>query len=212
MTTVGTATAAADGSFSFGAVTLAPGANEFDLTAVDAAGNSATRSYSFRRDSAAPSLAAALQNDTGISAADGLTRDATIAGSASDNLGLTALGAALDPGTTPVFSDVMSGVQADGSFMLTSAQLATLAGGTLADGSHTLRLRASDAAGNTTTRDLTFTLDRAAPAIASLALAAASDSGTVGDQLTNAAAVTLNGSAEAAARLTLMRGAATPSA
>ncbi|MCG2592459.1 Ig-like domain-containing protein, partial [Ramlibacter sp. XY19] len=205
-TVVGTANSAGDGSFAFASVALAPGVNAFQLVAVDAAGNSATRSYSFSRDSDEPEGEVALQNDTGVSATDGITSDPAFAGVLTDASGLVRFEAALDGTGAPVFSDVSSALQGDGSFVLTAAQLALLAGGTLADGTHTLHLRATDGAGNTGAGDFAFTLDRVAPAIASLDLAAASDSGAPGDQLTNAAAVTVNGVAEAAARLTLMRG------
>ncbi|NML45874.1 phosphatase PAP2 family protein [Ramlibacter sp. G-1-2-2] len=211
--TLGTTTAAANGSFSFSGVALPTiGNNGFTLVMTDRAGNSQNRDFTIKRqpanvDQTPPTLTAALQTDTGKSASDGITRDASVAGTASDNVAVTRLEAVLDPGSSPVFTNVTTKLQSNGSFVLDAAQLDTLAGGYLGDGAHTLRVRASDAAGNATTRDVTFTLDRTAPAAATLDLAAASDSGTQGDHITSASSVTLNGSAEGGAALALLRGA-----
>ena len=82
--------------------------------------------------------------------------------------------------------------------------MATLAGGTLADGAHTLRLVAEDAAGNTSTpTNLSFTLDTSAPTLGSVGLSPSSDTGTPGDGKTAAARVTLAGTAEVGATVSL---------
>lgn len=47
-------------------------------------------------------------NDSGTSASDRLTRDATLGGQASDAAGVTRLLAALDPAGTPSFVDLSS--------------------------------------------------------------------------------------------------------
>ena len=206
---LGSTTAAGDGSFSFVGITLVLGNNNFELTAADAAGNSTLVSLAVVReapvvvDSTPPALAAALQTDTGSLATDGITSNPSISGTVTDAVGVTVLQAALDPGVSPTFSDILASVQAGGVFTLSRAQLDILAGGTLAQGAHTLRLVAKDAAGNTSTVNVAFTLDTQAPAVASFGLAAASDTGTAGDLRTSANPVTLQGQAEVGALLTL---------
>src|SRR5205085_7626088 len=123
----------------FSAVALAEGDNTFELIATDVAGNTLTQPFAFVRDSTAPAVTAGLQNDTGASNSDGLTQQAAIAGSASDNLALARLDAALV--AAALFTDVSASLQTDGSFLLPAVQLEALAGGTLADGAHTVHLR-----------------------------------------------------------------------
>ncbi len=209
-TTLGTATAIGDGSFIFIGVALAVGDNAFTVTLADAAGNTGSGSGTIVRDvivdSTAPVLQAALQSDTGSSSSDGLTSNPVIAGTATDDTAVTQLLAALDPGASPSFTDLSASLQGGGAFTLSRAQLDTLAGGTLAQGAHVLRLVAKDAAGNSSSVDVAFNLDTAAPAIAGMDLAPASDTGGTGDQHTTAATVRLQGSAEALATLAL-RGA-----
>ena len=85
-TVLGTAVAAADGSFHFSGISLSLGANAFVLTLADAAGNTSTSSLTLTRDPSTaadtlpPTLSAALANDTGASASDGITSDPAIAG------------------------------------------------------------------------------------------------------------------------------------
>ena len=206
-TVVASTTAGTDGSFHFSGLALALGANGFDLSVADAARNTTSGSLSITRevppDTLAPTLIAALVNDTGVNGNDGVTSDPRIGGIATDDVGVVLLQAALDVSGSAVFSDVTASLGTGGTFTLSAAQLATLAGGTLAQGAHTLRLRASDAAGNPTTVDVAFTLDTQAPAIAAFVLAAGSDTGTLGDNTTSANPVALSGTAEAGASLVL---------
>jgi hypothetical protein len=155
-------------------------------------------------DRHAPTLTAGLLDDSGDSANDGLTRDPSMAGQASDAGGVARLLAALDPSMTPTLVDLSSALQADGRFVLSAALLDALAGGTLADGSHRLRLLAEDAAGNASApTDIAFTLDRSAP-IVSLELDPAFDTGQAGDGETEAASVELLVSSEAGTRVELL--------
>jgi hypothetical protein len=158
-------------------------------------------------DRSAPTLVAALVNDSGTSASDRLTRDATLGGQASDAAGVTRLLAALDPAGTPSFVDLSSALQPDGRFVLTPELLDTLAGGTLTDGAHRVLLVAADAAGNASVPvDLAFTLDTQAPAAPTLDLVEASDSGaSATDNLTNDATPTLALTAEAGSEIVLLR-------
>lgn len=148
-------------------------------------------------------------NDSGTSASDRLTRDATLGGQASDAAGVTRLLAALDPAGTPSFVDLSSALQPDGRFVLTPDLLDTLAGGTLTDGAHRVLLVAADAAGNASVPvDLAFTLDTQAPAAPTIDLVEASDSGTSAtDDLTNDATPTLALTAEAGSEIALFRDA-----
>jgi hypothetical protein len=105
---------------------------------------------------------------------------------------------------TPTLVDLSSALQADGRFVLTAALLDALAGGTLADGSHSLRLLAEDCAGNASApTDIAFTLDRSAP-IVSLELDPAFDTGQAGDGETEAASVDLLVGSEAGTRVELL--------
>src|SRR5205085_953412 len=108
------------------------------------------------------------------------------------------LEAALDGNV--VFTDILPLRQADGSFVLSAAQVATLAGGALADGAHTLRVRAGDATGQTTVQELTFTLDTQAPDLTSLGIATA-DALLGTDDQAAAAVVQMRGVIEADADL-----------
>jgi hypothetical protein len=155
--------------------TLANGAHVLHLTATDQAGNLTSFAVSFTVATAAPSLTAALKNDTGASASDGITSDDTITGKATAVTdALATLSAGFDGASASSFVNLTSSLNPDGTFTLTPAQLASIAGGTLADGTHTLHLTATDQAGNTTSFAVTFTLDTAVPV---LTAALANDTG-----------------------------------
>jgi large repetitive protein len=81
----------------------------------------------------------------------------------------------------------------------------------LSDGVHNLTAKASDIAGNLSAASsiLPLTIDTVPPAAPTgLALALASDSGTVGDNLTNDSTPTITGTAEAGSSVALMEGLA----
>ena len=204
---LGVTTAAANGSFSFAGISLVLGNNSFDLRVADAAGNATVGSLTVVReviaDTTPPALSAALQSDTGISATDGITSAPGITGTATDAVGVTQFLAALDPGVNPVFTNVLATLQVGGAFSLSHALLDTLAGGTLAQGAHTVRLMAKDAAGNTSVVDVAFTLDSLAPSVTSFGLAVSSDTGVAGDLHTTINPVTLQGQVDAGTLLTL---------
>ena len=157
-------------------------------------------------DTEAPVVTAALANDTGREADDGLTFDPTVAGTVADASALTAFRAGLDATPVGSFTDVLGHLEADGSFALDAAALGTVNGGPLADGAHTLHLFATDAEGNTSTiLDVSFTLDTLAPAAPVFDLAPASDTPPAGDQQTTLALVDLAGQTEAAADVELLQ-------
>lgn len=185
---------------------LTDGANTLKLRVTDIAGNSRDLDFSFTLDASAPSLTAALRADTGASRTDGLTRDATIdgrltrPGDASASANAITLHANLDGRGAIAVTALL---QPDGRFTLTPQTLAELAGGTLAQGAHTLTLETVDAAGNRASAALAFSLDTLAPASAS------ADLGRV-DRLdgdasrTSAARVILTGTGEPGSTVQLM--------
>jgi hypothetical protein len=117
-------------------------------------------------------LTAALSDDTGKSANDGITSDPKVGGTVSSAFGLAALTASVDGSAA---SDVLADLTATGRFTINARQEQALAGRTLADGPHRLHLVATDIAGNTVTRNVDFTLATAPP---SLTAALAHDTGT----------------------------------
>ncbi len=116
-------------------------------------------------------LAAALSDDTGTSASDGITSDPAVAGTVTSAFGLASFTASLDGGTA---ASILTGLGSGGAFTVSTAQEQALAGGTIADGRHTLLLTATDIAGDTITDTVPFTLATAAPA---LSAALADDTG-----------------------------------
>jgi hypothetical protein len=157
-----------DGSFSLSPAMLKSiaggalqnGPHTLDLVATDAAGNSATVNVTF----VVKSLTAALANDTGSNAHDGITSDDTVVGAVSTANGLSSLTGGLDGASAASFN-LSSLVNPDGSFTLSPAALQNIAGSALADGSHTLHLAATDGSGNVDTFDLAFTLATKAPVL-----------------------------------------------
>lgn len=193
---IGTALAAANGSWSFTTAVLADGLHNFTATARDAAGNNgpASTALTLTIDTgapAAPALALAAASDSGA-AGDRLTNDntPTLTGTAEAGATVTILRNGAIAGTTTV--------AADGGWTYTSAALA--------DGTHAFTAFATDAAGNAgpASAALALTIDTAAPGLPAIDLAAAEDSGASdSDDLTNRASVTLSVSAETGSTVTL---------
>jgi hypothetical protein len=124
-----------------------------------------------------PAVTEALKNDTGTLSNDHVTNDPTLTGSGDANavVSLTIDGKS---SATTVAAD------GNGSWAFTPTGLA--------DGRHTVIASETDAAGNTGTATLTFTLDTVAPVSPSLALH--TDSGSSGtDKITNSAVVDVSG-------------------
>ncbi|MEY2843189.1 MAG: hypothetical protein RI920_1226, partial [Pseudomonadota bacterium] len=207
-----TATAGGDGRVVLSNVPLALGANKVDVLLTDVAGNTATASLTLTRvavtgvDTQAPTLSnLRLATDSGSSSTDGLSNVVTLQAQGADNVKVVKLLVALDPATgTPTFTDLSSAsLAADGSIQITRAQLDVLAGGTLAQGTHTLVMRVEDAVGlSSPTASLSFTLDSVAPTGASFGLATA-DAVNGQDDQAAAAVVSLRGTAEAGSQVSL---------
>ncbi len=148
---------------------LADGSHTVKVFQTDAAGNvSSTRSFTFTLDKtiAIPSLA--LTSDTGKSATDKITSNGALTISGKEN-GAT-LSYIVDGGTASSTYDPSA----------------------LSNGIHTVQVIQTDAAGNVSTGNITFTLDRAKPATPTLALT--TDTGkSATDKITSNGALAVTG-------------------
>ena len=178
------------------------GPHTLTLTARDDKGNITTPpvQVSFTFDTVAPTAPTGLDldaaSDSGSSNTDNITNDTTptIAGTAEANA------------RVQLFSSLVTGNigQMDvttGAFSITPATA-------LAAGTHSITATATDLAGNVSTAStaLSVVIDTTPPTTPTLTLDPASDTGTVGDNLTTNTTVTLQGTTEANASLTLRRG------
>ncbi|MCV3217086.1 Ig-like domain-containing protein, partial [Plectonema radiosum NIES-515] len=159
-------------------------------------------------DFIAPVIAASLEKDTArnnTTNTDKITSDPTIIGSVTDTSSIAEFKAGFNSNNTANFTNVLAQRNADGSFRLTRSQLEQIYGGTLPDGTHTLKLQAKDASGNTTSvYEFTFTLDTTEPAPSNLDLTATTDSGRSDtDNITNNTAPAITGNANAGALVQL---------
>ncbi|MBD1910119.1 MULTISPECIES: Ig-like domain-containing protein [unclassified Leptolyngbya] len=112
----------------------------------------------------APTVTVGLTNDTGVSNTDGLTNSVGVTGQVTGS-GISQLQVRLDNGN---FVDVTSALNVNtGAFTLTSAQVIAAASGTLANGAHTLTIRATNGQGSTDST-LNFTFDTQLPRVQSV--------------------------------------------
>ncbi|GJD22740.1 hypothetical protein RIVM261_076960 [Rivularia sp. IAM M-261] len=137
----------------------------------------------------APSISAGLANDTGVSNSDRITIDPTVSGQTK---GATSLQGNLNGNG---FINISNALNPDGSFTISLEQYEVLSKGQLPSGNYTLELKAGNSSQVFNTTTVNFTLDRNAPPI-SFKLAPESDTGEVGDNITNKYAVTLVGKTE----------------
>ena len=202
---LGSVTADSSGNFTFTAVPLASGSNALTATATISGGFTATFSQTIISDSAAPTLTAALADDTGASSTDGITSNATITGTAVDGTSsVIALVGSADSDTS-LSTNLISDIGAGNTFTLSASVIAGMLGGTISQGTHTIHLRDENAAGDTTDLDVTFTFDTSI-ATPTIVLDPASDTGTLGDNETNLATVSLDVTTEANATVVLKDG------
>ena len=188
-TAVGTSVAAANGEWTITASGLVDGAHSVVAKATDTAGNSSSASASIvlTLDTIAPTMTAALTNDTGT-AGDGVTRDPAISGMGEVSATVTLTVDGGGPITTTT--------DGSGTWAFTPG---------VADGTHTVVASQTDAAGNTGPQ-VTFTLDTIAPPAPSAPdLVAASDTGPSStDNVTSVTIPTVTGNgAESGATVTL---------
>ena len=148
------------------------------------------------RETAPPLLLMQLEQDTGASNADGITFNPTVTGFVADINAIQSFRAGFDAAPLSGYANVLGDLSNAGTFTLSRSRLAQVAGGVLADGSHTLHVEASDVRGNVTARDVFFTLDTRAPRTPTFTVHPAFDTGLVGDQQTTLASITLLGITE----------------
>ncbi len=139
----------ANGLFAFFDVPVADGGNTFTVVATNAAGVTSQSTRTITRvqpglSLTPPVLSAGLADDTGVSALDNITSDDTVTGSITTVNPIVSFQAQIDQ--SPVVS--VLGDLSGTTFTLTPSMMATINGGPLADGKHTLTLLATDSNGN----------------------------------------------------------------
>lgn len=107
-----------------------------------------------------PTLTADLVEDTGFNATDKITSNPEITGTLTDINGIGKFQAKFSQAAT--FVDILSELNADGSFILTRDKLAEINGGELPNGDYELNLQAADTFGNISQLVVQFTLDSTA--------------------------------------------------
>ncbi len=169
----------ANGLFVFFNVPLSVGDNTFTTIATNAGDESSQFTKIFTRtlpgqSLTPPVITAALADDTGPSSLDNITSDDTITGSITSANPIVTFEAQVDQ--TPVGS--VLGALSGTSFTITPSLLATLDGGALADGEHTVTLFAKDSNGNLSPEvAVSFILITTPPAPVTPQLLASSDTG-----------------------------------
>ena len=189
-TLVGTALAAANGSWSFTKFGVA--ATTFNLTATDAAGNSSGTPNVQLQPPGAPAITS-FSTDSGT-VGDGLTNDNT----------LTLTGTATAGSTVKVYD----GATLLGSATANSNGAWSYTTTALSNGAHGLTATATDATGVTgpASMALNVTIDATAP-VAPTISSFSTDSGVAGDGITNDNTLTLTGTAEAGSTVNVYDGA-----
>jgi large repetitive protein len=200
-TSLGTTTAATDGTWTFTSPALANGAHPITTTATDAAGNSsaASAALTLTIDNAAPAAPAALVLDP--------ASDSGTAGDNTTNVTTAVITGAAEAGATVSIS---RGGTSVGSVVADASGAWAYTSDALVEGTYQFTATATDAAGNTsiTSAALAITIDTTAPvAPTTVALASTSDSGVTGDNRTSVTTPTLTGTAEAGSTVTVYDGA-----
>jgi hypothetical protein len=199
---LGTATADKHGHWSFTSKALADGSHSLTAEVTDIAGNHSKASPPLHVgvDTSAPAQPTVdldAASDTGSSSTDKLTSDTTptLSGTAEAGAAIT-----IKEGTTTLGTVMADG---HGAWSFTTADLP--------EGTHHLNVTATDVAGNTSsTASLIVDIDTNAPGAPSVDLDATSDTGNSStDHITNDAAPTLTGTAEAGAIVTIKDGTTT---
>ena len=150
-TLLGTAASNGRGAWSFTTATLVNGSHSFTATdTVSGATSAASAALAVIVDTVAPAVTDHLASDTGSSSTDKITSIDTLTGSG-------------DPNAVVHFT--VDGTPIAGTATANSSGVWTFAPTGLADGHHTIVASETDAAGNTGTASLTFTLDTKAPVV-----------------------------------------------
>ncbi|MDI9221142.1 Ig-like domain-containing protein [Pantoea sp. EA-12] len=203
-TLLGTATAGSNGAWTFTTATLGQGSHPINVTVTDTAGNvSGTTSATVTIDTVAPVAV------TGLAAANNNgSTPVAIAANSSTNDNTPQLTGTAEAGS---IVKVYDGTSLLGSVTAGSNGAWSFTSPTVADGSHTFNVTATDAAGNVSPNaSITFTIDTAAPApVTNLVIT--DDVGTIQGTLSNGSYTddrtpTLSGTAEANAIVTIYDG------
>jgi len=193
-TLLGSTTADGSGNWSITSSTLSAGSHSVTVKATDTAGNtsSASSSLAITIDDTAPSTPAAPDmsggTDSGTSSTDNITSDTTptFLGTAEANSTVTLYDT---DGSTVLGTTTANGV---GKWTITSSALSA--------GAHTLTVKSSDSAGNTSSASssLSVTIDTTAPTTTVSSSAFSADTGSSStDFITNTAAQTISGTLSA---------------
>ena len=190
--------------FGFTGTALTDGAIDPDGSRTDPAAIAAfLDNLNPQREQVAPLVTAGLLQDTGVSATDGITSNPAITGAIADINPIVSFTAGFDATPIANFVDILTDLQPNGTFTLSTFELSNIFGSSIPDGSHTLHLNAMDARGNLSSVDVSFTYDGTNPAMSVIALAPESDSPPQGDNRTTLVLVNLNGLTEPGAQVKL---------
>ncbi|BAZ19040.1 YD repeat protein (plasmid) [Calothrix sp. NIES-4071] len=156
-------------------------------------------------DTTPPVITASLEQDTArnnTTNTDKITSNPTTIVSVTDASSIAELFARFNNNSFD--TSILPQRNASGSFRLTPRELEQINGGALPDGTHTLKIQAKDASGNTSNYEFTFTLDTTEPAPINLDLTALTDSGrSDSDNITNNTTPTITGNALAGTNVQL---------
>ncbi|MDF7652135.1 Ig-like domain-containing protein, partial [Erwiniaceae bacterium L1_54_3] len=198
VTVLGSATVAADGSWSFVSPTLAAGGHSLTTTVTDPAGNVSDPStpYTFTVDLTPPAQAGdvSLATDDGVAITGGFTNDSTPVLSGTAEVGSVVT---VRDGSTVLGSFVVDG---SGEWSYTTP--------TLSESSHSLTATVTDAAGNSSdpSTPIVFTVDTTPPAAATGLVISNDSSGSpvaITNGITNDNTPVLSGTAEVGSTVTI---------
>jgi membrane-associated phospholipid phosphatase len=191
--------------------TLTEGQHTLQLRALDQWNNLAQVNLTFTVDLTQPRLIANLLEDTGSSNSDRITNNAAISGRIEDLNAIASLKAGFDATPVSNFVDITQQLNSDKTFILDNLVLKQINSNLdLSQGQHTLKLIATDQAGNTSSLfSYTFTLDTIAPTPPNLALDPTFDVAPLGDAQTTFSRVGLYGQTENNIKVTLVGGGET---
>jgi class 3 adenylate cyclase len=166
-----TTTANAAGTWTFTPPGLADGSHALVASEADIAGNIGSASLTFTLDTTAPAVTESLASDTGSSPSDKITNNDALTGSG-------------DPSAVVHFT--VDGNLIGATVTANASGAWSFSPNVLATGNHTIVASETDAAGNTGSTALAFTLDTISPSVTSIAAVADNDASTLtaGDMLT----------------------------
>ena len=149
-------------------VTAANAKADFDgngvITPTDAISAINRLGYSINPEVTTPLINAIFSRDTGSSATDNITSDATVEGVIADYTEVATFQAKVEGARNSAFIDITDRLEADGRFMLTQSQLNDIVGEPLPDGPQTLILQTLDDTDTVSSRfELSFQLDTQGP-------------------------------------------------